>query len=437
MAKGLFTLLLVALVPAVCSAQWSQIGADVDGEAAYDWSGYAIALTPTGSHLAVGARANDSANGTGAGHVRVFAWDPGTAGWVQLGDDIDGEAEHDHSGCAVDLSSDGSRVAIGAPGNDMFGESSGHVRVFEWGGSSWVQLGQDIDGLSPYDNVGGALAISADGSRLAIGAVGFDGIGSDAGAVRVYEWVPGTSSWIQLGSTIHGEEAHDFSGSAVDISSDGSRVAIGASGNDGNGTDSGHVRVFGWNDPSWVQLGSDIDGPGNYSGGSIVAISPDGSRLAVGAPLFSGTHGESGHARVFGWDGPLSDWVQLGQDIHGEADFDHFGTRVALSSDGSRLAAGAPGSDNTNGSNAGRVQVFDWDDPSWVQFGQNIDGEAEGDVSGTSLAFASGGSLLAIGAYYNDNANGDDAGHVRTYSSAIFCDGFESGGTGGWSSVTP
>lgn len=437
MAKQLFSLLLLVLVPAISSADWSQIGADVDGEAAYDLSSYAIALTPDGSHLAVGGRANDNANGDGAGHVRVFAWDPAIEGWVQLGDDIDGEAEHDHSGYAVDLSSDGSLVAIGAPGNDIFGESSGHVRVFEWGGSSWVQLGQDIDGLSPYDNVGGALAISADGSRLAVGAVGDDGIGGDAGAVRVYEWASGSSSWIQLGPIIHGEEAHDFSGSAVAISSDGSRVAIGASGNDDNGTDSGHVRVFHWNDPSWVQLGSDIDGPSNYSGGSIVAISPDGSRLAVGAPLFSGTHGESGHVRVFGWDGPLSDWVQLGQDILGEDDFDHFGTRVALSSDGSRLAAGAPGNDNANGFNSGRVRVFDWDDPSWVQFGQDIDGEAEDDGSGTSLAFASGGSLLAVGAYYNDNVNGDDAGHVRTFLDVIFRDGFESGSIGGWSSAVP
>lgn len=73
----------------------------------------------------------------------------------------------------------------------------------------------------------------------------------------------------------------------------------------------------------------------------------------------------------------------------------------------------------------------------WSQIGADIDGEAEDDVSGTSLAFASGGSLLAIGAYYNDNAAGDDAGHVRTYSDALFRDGFESGGTGGWSTVIP
>ena len=34
---------------------------------------------------------------------------------IQLGSDIDGEAANDHSGYSVSLSSDGTRVAIGAP----------------------------------------------------------------------------------------------------------------------------------------------------------------------------------------------------------------------------------------------------------------------------------------------------------------------------------
>ena len=45
-------------------------------------------------------------------------------------------------------------------------------------------------------------------------------------------------------------------------------VAIGASGNDGNGSDSGHVRLYAWDGSSWVQRGSDIDGEaaGDFSG---------------------------------------------------------------------------------------------------------------------------------------------------------------------------
>jgi len=59
--------------------------------------------------------------------------------------------------------------------------------------------------------------------------------------VRLYEWSGPT--WAQLGADIDGEAAGDGSGS-VSLSSDGNRLAIGAGGNDGNGDHSGHVRVF-------------------------------------------------------------------------------------------------------------------------------------------------------------------------------------------------
>ena len=63
-----------------------------------------------------------------------------------------------------------------------------------------------------------------------------------------------------LGSDIDGEAAGDVSGAGVSMSTDGSRVAIGAYGNDGNGADSGHVRIYDWNSSTWTQVGSDIDG---------------------------------------------------------------------------------------------------------------------------------------------------------------------------------
>ena len=49
---------------------------------------------------------------------------------------------------------------------------------------------------------------------------------------------------VKLGADIDGEAADDYSGYSVSIDSDGSHVAIGASENDGNGSDSGHVRIY-------------------------------------------------------------------------------------------------------------------------------------------------------------------------------------------------
>ena len=48
----------------------------------------------------------------------------------QIGADIDGETDHDYSGWSVSLSADGTTVAIGAVGNDDNGAASGHVRIF-------------------------------------------------------------------------------------------------------------------------------------------------------------------------------------------------------------------------------------------------------------------------------------------------------------------
>jgi hypothetical protein len=82
--------------------------------------------------VAIGARYNDG-NGFDSGHVRIFQWTESTSTWTQVGADIDGEAYNDWSGGSVSLSSDGKTVAIGAPNNDGGnGFDSGHVRIFQW-----------------------------------------------------------------------------------------------------------------------------------------------------------------------------------------------------------------------------------------------------------------------------------------------------------------
>jgi hypothetical protein len=71
----------------------------------------------------------------------------------------------------------------------------------------------------------------------------------------------GTLAWNQIGADIDGEAAGDYFGQSVSLSADGTTVAIGAWLNDGNGTDSGHVRVFKLDGTLvWNQIGADIDG---------------------------------------------------------------------------------------------------------------------------------------------------------------------------------
>ncbi|MGA1555701.1 MAG: hypothetical protein ACO4AY_06675, partial [Ilumatobacteraceae bacterium] len=119
---------------------WTQLGADIDGATPDIESGNAVSLSADGTTVAIGAaNAND-----GTGYVSVLRWDGTT--WTQLGADIDGEAAGDRSGHSVSLSADGTTVAIGAPENDGNGNGAGHVRIHHWDGSAWTQLGTDIDG---------------------------------------------------------------------------------------------------------------------------------------------------------------------------------------------------------------------------------------------------------------------------------------------------
>jgi len=75
--------------------------------------------------------------------------------------------------------------------------------------------------------------------------VGNDGNGSGSGHVRVYQLTNnGSPTWSKLGQDINGEAANDISGGSVSLNNDGTILAIGARFNDGNGSASGHVRVY-------------------------------------------------------------------------------------------------------------------------------------------------------------------------------------------------
>ena len=331
---------------------WTQVGSDIDGEVTQDRLGFSVSLSGDGSRLAIGAPYN-SGNGLSAGQTRVYEFAGGT--WTQLGADIDGETAGDQSGYFVALSSDGARVAVGAPYNDGNGEDAGHTRVFEFAGGVWTQLGTSIDGEAAGDLAGESVALSSDGSRVAVGAPYNDSNGMDAGHARVYEFAGGV--WTKLGADIDGEAADDLSGGAVSLSSDGDRLAIGAIGNDGaNGILSGHTRVYEYASGAWTQLGADIDGEAaeDFAGNSV-ALSSDGTRVAIGAPLNDGDGDRLGQTRVYDFVG--NTWTQFGSDISGEADGDRSGRSISLSADGSTVAVGSI-NNSANGAASGHTRVY-------------------------------------------------------------------------------
>ncbi len=392
-------------------AQIQQIGNDIDGEAEFNHSGFGTSINADGSIIAVGAIFNDD-SGTNAGHVRVYQ--NINESWTQLGNDIDGEADNDWSGYSVSLNSIGNIIAIGAPQNDGQNLFNGHVRIFELIGGIWTQIGEDIDGEDTGDKSGWSVSLDASGSIVAIGSYENDDMGMNSGQVRIFQF--NGNDWEQLGNDIDGEAIDDFSGWSVSLNTNGDVVAIGAPRNDGSASRAGHVRVYQFNSGDWIQKGNDIDGEAedDFSGHSV-SLNGDGNIVAIGAHLNDGSYNRAGHTRVYHYIS--NEWVQVGNDIDGDAEDDLSGGSVSISDDGNIVAIGAKLNDDS-GVDSGHVRLFQFNGNDWEQIGNDIDGENENDNSGESISLSSNGSTLLVGAPFNDSS-GEDAGHVRVYSASI------------------
>ena len=84
--------------------------------------------------------------------------------------------------------------------------------------AQWQQIGQDIDGEAEGDYSGWSVSLSSDGTIVAIAAPWNEGNGDNSGSVRIYEKQNG--EWQQIGQDIKGEEEVDYSDCSVSLSSD-------------------------------------------------------------------------------------------------------------------------------------------------------------------------------------------------------------------------
>jgi hypothetical protein len=425
---------------------WYLLGDEMKGASSQANSGSAVAMSEDGTRVAVGARYDGNDSKPKAGSVRIYDLKSGSSGcksweqvcykWHQVGQDIIGEASWDQSGTALDMSADGSRVVIGAPYNDNTGFSAGygctsfsagHVRIYDLknvnGSFLWQKTGQDIDGETPKDLFGKTVAMSGDGNRVAIGAPYDDDNGYMAGHVRIYDLkknVTGSFWWQKVGQDVNGDPS-DLAGKAIAMSADGTRVAVAVRANYGGrfNARAGRVRIYELGEGSWKEVGQDIVGEAGYDFEWFysVAMSADGNRVAIGAAGNDGGALNGGHVRVYALkkDGNgSSSWQKLGQDIDGDTWFDKSGNSVAISAEGTRVAIGAKAS----GVNArsGYVRIYDLKtrdgESLWLQVGLDLFGEGYNDLFGESLAMSADGSRVAIGAPRNDD---DDTGHVRVY----------------------
>jgi len=329
----------------------------------------------------------------------------------QIGDPINGTTSGDQFGTAVQMSLDGSKLIVGSPFSSESNTSLGKVVVYTKENNLWVQEGQDLFGEAAFDNFGNSVSISADGNTIAVGAPSNAGNGSGLGYVNVYEYL--NNNWEQIGSSIVGSSG-GFSGFSISLSSDGTIVAIGSPGDSTNGTASGQVSIYKNQMGSWVQLGNTINGKaeGDQAGFSV-SISNDGSQVAIGAPFNSDTQGSSGQIRIY--ENQNNNWVQKGSDIYGEFGGDLFGYSVSLSDGGLSVVGGAPFNSNGGNSSGGQARIFTYQDNNWVQRGDSIEGDENNSVFGWSVDISSDGSTILVGDPSNLNENGV-SGQARIFN---------------------
>jgi hypothetical protein len=386
---------------------WQQTGT-ITPDPSNSNNGYSIALSQDGQTIAFGA----------PNYNKVTVHTTTTFNiWSQLGLDIDGNPG-DYIGRSVSMNADGNRVAIGAPDsyyNPSISASRGHVQIHEYNSSTqtWTQLGQDINGEFDGDQCGWSVSMNAIGDRVAIGAIKNDGNGSNSGHTRIYEYNSSTQTWTQLGQDINGEFDGDQSGFSVSMNATGDMVAIGAPYNNVNGANSiGHVRIYQYNlsTQTWTKLGQDIDGESyGDNSGACVSMNATGDRVAIGAPTNRSTSGNNtGHVRIYQYNSLTQAWTQLGQDVDGAAGANTgFGIRVYMNAAGDRFVVGAPGYGGTV--YAGQVRVYSWNSSSssWAQLGQDINGITQDDYLGHKIGINAAGNRIIIGSSWLNGENGN------------------------------
>ena len=361
----------------------------------------------------------------------------------------------DSFGTSIALSGDGNTLAVGAPFEasgstginstpDESAFGAGAVYIYARIAGAWLQQAYvKASNSDAGDNFGASVALSADGSTLAVGAP-FEDSGSnsinnntpdesapDAGAVYVYTRVAGT--WSQQAYVkASNAGAGDNFGKSVALSSDGNALAVGApfeasdstginSAPDESAAEAGAAYVYRRSAGTWSQqayVKASNTGAGDRFGTSV-ALSGDASILAVGAPLEdSGSTGinstpdelatDAGAVYVFSCTG--STWSQQAYVKASNAGAsDNFGKSVALSGDGSTLAVGAPSeASGTTGINstpdesafdAGAVYVYSRIASTWSQQAYvKASNTAPTSEFGTSVALSGDGNALAVGA---------------------------------------
>jgi hypothetical protein len=293
---------------------------------------------------------------------------------------------------SVALSADGSTLAVGAPG---FNDNAGATQIYGRNGSRWSYQTTLTDGIQGSQE-GSSVALSADGKTLASGAKGFN---NGNGETQIYIKTA-SGSW-SFQATLTQNITNSLEGYSVALSADGNTLAVGAEDFSSSIPHAGATHIYSRSGTTWIYQATLTQNALGSHEGCSVALSADGNTLAAGAFRFDSSQNDSGATQIYVRSKNI--WTHqatLSQNLSQTEE----GTSVALSSDATTLAAGAYNA----------TQIYVRSGSTWshqATLTQNITTSLEG----SSVALSADGNTLAAG----DPIFNTFAGATQIYSRSV------------------
>ena len=239
-----------------------------------------------GSRCIIGAMDGDTPLGSNSNSGKAYIFVRSGMSWTQEAILTANTLQSNSSfGRSVSMSGNGDRVVIGANRADAGGpggiDDSGVAYVFVRSGVIWVQEASlTATDAAVSDGFGLPVAISSNGDRIAIGASAAN-ISSTLDAGKVYIYVRSGSIWTQEAViTASDFTANDSFGIVLTINSNCDKIVIGTY-EDSNSTPA-KVYTFTRSGTTWTQVALNSIPYTLTISSSTLTMSKDGSRLVAG-----------------------------------------------------------------------------------------------------------------------------------------------------------
>lgn len=310
------------------------------------------------------------------------------------------------------VSISGSRIAVGAC-QDGVGSDISRAYIYDLNSGTPTVPMRTLDDGTPLTNEQFGFAVAIQGDRVVVSAPRDDTMGVDSGRAYAYDLSSGTPSVPMAVLSDVTPAVDDLFGMSLALS--GAIVAVGAHLDDDGALNSGSVYCFNLSSVTPGVAFASIDNPGPASGdefGRAVALS--GSRLLVGASGDQTGANDAGSAYVFEILSGTPEIPVASLNNPSPSSTDEFGDAVAIS--GSLVVVGSS-RDDKGADNAGSVAIFNLGSTAPEIPVLLIDNPSPNRTDYFGGAVAASGDVIAVSAK-QDDAGATNAGTVYLYNIA-------------------